>query len=140
MLEVSKEPQRKPEDIKLPSHENFDPLKDSPHHNGQPMPFWFVTGALAEIEEIHGKNSQNAVKEIIANVFRAAIAQNTNELCPLFYFFIVKLAPEYEAIETNVGHEIVLKSVAKACGKSAKQIREAFHKEGDMGVVIEIGK
>ena len=137
MIEVSTQPHRSPESIKLPSHESFDPLKDSPHHSGQAMPFWFVTGALAEIEEIHGKNSQNAVKEIIANVFRAAIAQNSNELISLFYFFIVKLAPEYEAVETGVGHEIILKSVAKACGKSAKQIREAFHKEGDMGVVIE---
>lgn len=40
---------------------------------------------------------------MIANVFRAAIANNPDELPNLFYFFIIKLAPEYEAIETGVG-------------------------------------
>ena len=51
-------------------------------------------------------------------MFRSAIVQNAKELPDLFYFFIVKLAPEYEALETNVGQELVTKCVAKACGKS----------------------
>lgn len=84
------------------------------------MPFWFVANSLAEIESISGKNSQTIVKEIIANVFRAAIAVNPDELIDLFYFFIIKLAPEYEGKETGVGQELVLKSVAKACGKTPK--------------------
>mmetsp|Transcript_42246 Transcript_42246/g.30426 ORF Transcript_42246/g.30426 Transcript_42246/m.30426 type:complete len:85 (+) Transcript_42246:689-943(+) len=84
------------------------------------MPFSFVAKALDQIEQCSGKNSQNVIKEIIANVLRTAIAVNKKELEPLFYFFIVKLAPEYEAIETGVGHELVLKSVAKACGKTPK--------------------
>lgn len=126
--------------MRKPSSPDFDPVEDAPHHMGQPMPFWFVAQALIEIEECSGKNSQTYVKEIIANVFRAAIAVNAEELPALFYFFIVKLAPEYEALETGVGHELVLKSVAKACGKSPKQIREQFHKEGDLGVVVAVGK
>ena len=73
-------------------------------------------------------------------MFRTAIAVNPAELANLFYFFIVKLAPEYEAKETGVGQELVLKSVAKSCGKSAKQIRDAFKVEGDLGVVISQGK
>ena len=104
------------------------------------MPFWFVANALADIESISGKNSQNIVKEIIANVFRAAIAVNPDELANLFYFFIVKLAPEYEAKETNVGEGLVLKCVAKSCGKTPTQIRTAFKEEGDLGAVISQGK
>jgi hypothetical protein len=84
------------------------------------MPFSFVSRALAEIEECSGKNSQTVIKEIICNVFRSAIAVNQSELAPLFYFFVVKLAPEYEAIETGIGHELLSKAVAKACGKSLK--------------------
>jgi DNA ligase 1 len=80
------------------------------------------------------------IKEIIANVFRSAIALNAKELPDLFYFFIVKLAPEYVGLETGVGHELVLKSAAKACGKTPKQIRELFQKEGDLGMVVSIGK
>ena len=104
------------------------------------MPFWFVANALADIEGCSGKNSQNVAKEIIANIFRTAIAVNPDELANLFYFFIVKLAPEYEAKETNVGQELVLKSVAKSCGKTPKQVRDAFKEEGDLGAVIFNGK
>lgn len=58
------------------------------------------------------------MKEIISNIFRCAIANNAKELADLFYFFIVKLAPEYEALETGVGNELITKCVGKACGKS----------------------
>ena len=73
-------------------------------------------------------------------MFRSAIAVNKSELVSLFYFFIVKLAPEYEAIETGIGHELLSKSVAKACGKSLKQIRDSFKEEGDLGLVVALGK
>lgn len=97
------------------------------------MPFKFIARALLDIEECSGKNSQNTVKEIMANVFRAAIANNAEELPNLFYFFIVKLAPEYEALETGVGHQLILKCVGKACGKTPNEIRKTFQKEGDLG-------
>ena len=80
------------------------------------------------------------IKEILANVFRSAIANNASELAQLFYFFIVKLAPEYEALETGVGVDLVTKSVAKACGKSTTQVREMMKEEGDMGAVVYVGK
>ncbi len=89
--------------LKKPSSPDFDPIQDSPHNTGQPMPFSFVARALSEIEECSGKNSQTLIKEIISNIFRSAIAVNAEELADLFYFFIVKLAPEYEALETGVG-------------------------------------
>ena len=104
------------------------------------MPFGFIANALTEIESTSGKNSQTVVKEIIANVFRAAIAVNPDELANIFYFFIIKLAPEYEGVETMVGQELVLKCVAKSCGKSLAQIRTAFREEGDLGAVISLGK
>ena len=69
-------------------------------------------------------------------MFRATIAVNPSELANLFYFFIIKLAPEYEGKETGVGQELVLKSVAKSCGKTPKQIREMFKVEGDLGAVV----
>ncbi len=80
------------------------------------------------------------IKEIIANVFRSAILLSPHELGDLFYFFCIKLAPDYEGLETGIGHEILLKSVAKACGKSPTQIREQFKKEGDLGLVAQLGK
>ena len=84
------------------------------------MPFWLIANSLDEIESISGKNSQTQVKEILANIFRTAIVMNPAELPNLFFFMIVKLGPEYAAIETGVGQEAILKTVAKACGKTPK--------------------
>jgi len=42
------------------------------------------------------------------------------------YFFIVKLAPDFAAIETGVGHEVSVKAISKACGKTPKEIRDLY--------------
>jgi len=78
--------------------------------------------------------------EIIANVFRCALINGPHELPNLYYFFIVKLAPDFEGLETGIGHEISVKSVAKACGKLPKEIRDLYKAEGDLGIVIQKGK
>jgi DNA ligase 1 len=126
--------------LKAPSSLSYDPIEDAPFYKGQPVPFGFLTRALSEIELCKGQKSKDAIKEIIANVFRSAILLSPNELADLFYFFCIKLAPEYEGLETGIGHEILLKSVAKACGKSPTQIRDSFKKEGDLGLVVQLGK
>jgi DNA ligase-1 len=95
---------------------------------------------LSEIETCKGKNSKDAIKEIMANLFRSTILLSPRELPDLFYFFCVKLGPDYSALETGIGLELLSNSVAKACGKSLKQIREQFKQEGDYGIVVEKGK
>ncbi len=84
------------------------------------MPFSFVARALSEIETCKGKNSKDAIKEVMANLFRSTILLSPRELPDLFYFFCVKLGPDYSALETGIGLELLSNSVAKACGKSLK--------------------
>ena len=91
---------------------------------------------MQQIEKTEGKGSLTIVIEIIANVFRATIVNRPEELADVYYFFIVKLAPDYEGLETGIGHEISVKAVAKACGKLPKEIRDLFKAEGDLGIVI----
>jgi len=38
----------------------------------------------------------------------------------------VKLAPDFAAIETGVGHEVSVKAISKACGKTPKEIRDLY--------------
>lgn len=73
--------------------------------------------------------------EIITNVFRSALVNFPSELPDIFYFFIVKLAPDFEAMETGVGHEVSVKAIAKATGKAPKEIRALYQDEGDLGSV-----
>lgn len=76
----------------------------------------------------------------MANVFRSALVNYPCELDDIFYFFIVKLAPDFAAMETGVGHEVSVKAIAKACGKAPKEIRELYKEEGDLGLVVQKGK
>jgi len=71
------------------------------------MPFSLVAKACGDIEATSGKDSQNIIKEILSNVFWASILLKPDEMVPLFYFFIAKLGPEYEALETGVGPEML---------------------------------
>jgi DNA ligase-1 len=61
-------------------------------------------------------------------------------LIPLFYFFICKLGPEYEGLETGVGHEMLMNSVVKSCGRPKTKVRESLKKTGDLGTVASESK
>jgi hypothetical protein len=82
-----------------------------------------------------GNGSRSIIVEIMTNVFRSALVNFPQELADIYYFFIVKLAPEFQAMETGVGHELSVKAISKACGKTPKEIREKYKDEGDLGIV-----
>jgi DNA ligase 1 len=75
------------------------------------------------------------IVEIMTNVFRSALVNFPEEMSDIFYFFIVKLAPDFVAMETGVGHEVSVKAIAKACGKTPQEIRNIYKDEGDLGAV-----
>jgi len=39
-------------------------------------------------------------------------------------------------METGVGHEVSVKAISKACGKTPKEIRTLYQEEGDLGDVV----
>lgn len=127
-------------DLKQLNHEKWDPLKDSPQQKNQRIPFQFLVIALQLIEKQQGKNSRTQIVEIITNIFRSSLVNFPSELSDVFYFFIVKLAPDFAAMETGIGHELSVKAVAKACGKSTKDIRDMYKQMGDLGDVVESAK
>lgn len=73
-------------------------------------------------------------------MFRTAICLKPTELVPLFYFFICKLAPEYEGLETGVGNEMLQNAVSQACGRTKTKLREDVKKIGDLGIVAAESK
>ena len=96
--------------------------------------------ALQLIEKQKGKDSRTAIIEIITNVFRSALVNFPSELADIFYFFIVKLAPDFVPMETGVGDQVLVKAIAVACGKSPREVKEMYKKEGDLGAIVEKGK
>ena len=65
------------------------------------------------------------------------IVKSPHEMAELYNFLIVRLAPEYEGIETNIGIELLLKAIAKASGISKKIVKESFLEKGDLGLVCQ---
>lgn len=128
------------DNLRSHSDANFCPEADSPQTKGQRMPFSFLVKALQLIEVTEGKNSRTVIVEIMTNVFRSALVNFPSELPDIFYFFIVKLAPDFAALETGVGHEVSVKAISKSCGKAPKEIRELYKEEGDLGIVAQKGK
>ena len=54
------------------------------------------------------------MKEILSNLFRSVIMMAPHEMAELYNFLGVRLAPEYEGIETNMGIELLMKAIEKA--------------------------
>ena len=67
------------------------------------MPFSFVAKALSLIEQQSGQGSKTIIIEIITNIFRSAIVNFPSELPDILYFLILKLAPDFAAIEMGIG-------------------------------------
>jgi DNA ligase-1 len=105
------------------SDTKYHPIDDAPYTIDQHIPFSLVAKACQEIEDNSGKDSQTVSKEILANVFRTAIVLKPSELIPLFYFFITRLGPEYEGLETGIGPDILNQAVSKTTGRDMKHIR-----------------
>ena len=82
------------------------------------MPFWFICETMNITSKMSGKGSQDQIRETVCNLFRSAIAVNPSEVASIFYFFIMKLAPDFAGVEMGIGHEVCVKAVSKACGKS----------------------
>eukprot|EP00826_Nyctotherus_ovalis_P059787 TRINITY_DN8346_c0_g1_i1.p2 TRINITY_DN8346_c0_g1~~TRINITY_DN8346_c0_g1_i1.p2 ORF type:complete len:222 (+),score=71.01 TRINITY_DN8346_c0_g1_i1:170-835(+) len=118
----------------------FHPIEDAPFDLNEPVPFSFIAASLADIEKCKGGKSKDAIKEIISNVLRSVSLLHPEELASVFYFYIVKLAPDYKSKETGVGQEILVRAVAQVVGRSEKEVRESKVSLGDLGLVFAESK
>jgi len=138
---TTKKPRKaKPPPVHKISERLFNPITDAPFSEGENVPFSFIAQSLSEIEKCKGENSKDAIKEIVANVFRSVSLLHPQELASVFYFYIVKLAPEYMHKETGVGQEILVKAIARVVGRSEKEVREDRVALGDLGLVLSESK
>ena len=110
---------------------NFHPIEDSPIGKGENITIGLLAQAVEEIEK--NSQGQDTLKEILANLFRVAIVNNPNELRIMFYLLNWKLGPEYYGIETGVGNEQLVQSIARAWATTPKTVKDALKRLGDLG-------
>lgn len=140
VIEIEDDSLKPYEKLRELNDDRWCPMEDSPQSHGQRMPFSLLVRALSLIEKQSGAGSKTIIIEIITNVLRSAIVNFPSELANILYFLILKLAPDFAAVETGVGESLVANAIAKACGKSLKDIRTLKKNEGDYGTVVQMSK
>ena len=104
------------------------------------MDFSQVADCLAQIEVIKGKNSQDKVKSLFKDLFLTIWEKHPNDLVLLFYFLICKIGADYKSKELGIGNENLIKCIAKAVGRSEKNIKDENKTIGDLSVIASENK
>lgn len=129
-------------------HINFPPMesysqkenKKDVENVEEKLPFSLLTQVYEKVGNTKGENSKNIQKAYLANMFKELIRRSTDDLVRGYWLSIIKCGPEYERNELFIGKEILVKSVARSCGMSEKQVRDQVNKVGDLGEVAQNSK
>ncbi|MAG61170.1 hypothetical protein CL619_05255 [archaeon] len=82
--------------------------------------------------------SGNELRQILADFFKETYQKNPEELSILTQLSLGKISPDYISAVLGVAEKLVLKAIAKASGRSVKEITKHMHHLGDAGLVAEL--
>ncbi len=85
----------------------------------------------AVYENLENTSSGNQMREILAEFFKEV---PVNKIHLLAHLVIGKFAPDYENTVLGIAEKSLLKALAKASGRSEKEVKELAKKEGDVGL------
>eukprot|EP00904_Undaria_pinnatifida_P000403 jgi/Undpi1/10363/HiC_scaffold_29.g12813.m1 len=101
---------------------------------GQPVPF----GAMAEVfNRVEQTSKRLEIQEILRGFLCTVISLTPEDLVPCVYLACNELAPAYEGVELGIGDAVLQKAIQGATGRSAKDIKAASVKAGDLGEVAQ---
>lgn len=99
---------------------------------GEPVPYKFVADTFARVEAITGRLE---IQAILTDAFRKIVSTTPEDLLPVVYLCVNKLAPAHEGIEIGVGEGILLKALCQTTGTSIALLRSRYKEVGDLGDV-----
>lgn len=99
---------------------------------GKPVPYKYLAEAFEKVEAINGRL---AIQAILTDVFNVVIDKTPEDLVPLIYLSINKLAPSHEGLELGIGESILLKGLAVVTGRSIENLKSMYDEQGDLGDV-----
>lgn len=97
---------------------------------GKPMPYKFLAETFEKVELITGRL---AIQAILTNLFQVVIDTSPEDLVPVIYLSINKLAPAHEGVELGIGESILIKALSDVTGISAANLKSQYKKVGDLG-------
>ncbi len=100
--------------------------------SGKPVPYKYLAEAFEKVEAINGRL---AIQAILTDVFCVVIDTTPEDLVPLIYLSINKLAPSHEGLELGIGESILLKGLSAVTGRSVANLKALYDDHGDLGDV-----
>ena len=88
----------------------------------------------AYLETIEQTASRNRMTELLAELFRAASAEEIGKIC---YLLQGRVAPLYEALEFGVAEKFIMRAITRAYKVEQKVVVEEFKRRGDIGKAAE---
>ena len=152
-VNLQKNPPKDLSQLKKLNHLEYNAYTDAPFWPLENVPFSFLVDCFEEVSTIKGENSKDKMTEIIANMLRSILILNPDQLALAYYFCILKISADYEANNElgeyiiiicihsiGIGNEILVKSIARATGRTDKFIKDSANQTGDLGKVAATSK
>lgn len=95
------------------------------------MKFSELVDYLAQLE---ATSKRLEMTRILGELFQAAHA---DDIAAIVYLTQERLAPNYEAIEFNMGEALIAQAVAQATNTPLADVKKAYKEKGDYGIVVE---
>lgn len=115
-------------------HGGYHPVEDGGWAVGAPMPYRALTGVFSAIE---AESKRLVIQRLLCDLFRSVIACSPWDLLPTVYLCVNRLAPAYEGVELGIGDGLLIKAIAEATGRQAKDVRQDLTTIADLGLVAE---
>eukprot|EP00939_MAST-03C_sp_MAST-3C-sp1_P002653 g2653.t1 len=103
-------------------------------NGGEPVPYRALSAVFAQIE---GTTKRLEIQMYLTHMFCDIVALTPEDLLPAVYLASNKLAPQFEGIELGIGDSLLIKAIVKSTGRSTKQVKADYDKQGDLGIVAE---
>ena len=116
----------------LKTASSFDAAKEATWKKGEPVPYSHLANMFGKVEEI---TKRLEITAIVTKALRAVIETTPEDLLPVVYLCVNKMAPAHEGIELGIGDMVLKKALAEATGRQPKDITADYQKLGDLGKV-----
>ncbi|KAL7753981.1 hypothetical protein RI367_000914 [Sorochytrium milnesiophthora] len=110
----------------------YNPYTRPPYWTQPETPYQFLTDAFTAIDAI---TSRIGITSALTNVYRTVLHFRPQDLLPLIWLSSNHIAPEYEGVEMGIGGSILVKVLTSVTDATAKTLKAAHDRLGDMGDV-----
>lgn len=86
------------------------------------------------LEKVEITSKRLEMFEILSGMFKEA---DKEEVDKMVYFCEEQLLPAWQGLETGMADKMAAKAIAKASGRSEKEVLDFYKKQGDLGLVVE---